>query len=312
MAGVLSGGLFFLSHLEERLQHSPSGLTGYEVYNAHAEIKNEPTTGLILLGDLCDTKQWPVLLDKLRRYGDEWMGALQDYPQLYLQKWDRDCQRQQLTGIAANDAHHNQMFTAVVRDDFSASITSIENENLFTLEVTQQPELRPLVKGRKKGDVLFRLDLDPYERSFRSTNTHIIASELSEPVIRDAVRRGRVYIAHEWLADATGFELIAKDEERLYEMGDSIELKPGLRLQTRAPLEGWFQVIRNGQKLAKVKGVNHSFPLRAPGVYRVEVWLEVDGEERPWIYSNPIWVGTEGEKARPQPLAFGRSLEQFH
>ena len=23
---------------------------------------------------------------------------------------------------------------------------------------------------------------------------------------------------------------------------------------------------------------------------RLEGWLKVDGEDRPWIYSNPIWV----------------------
>lgn len=287
------GGLIFLSHLEERLQHSPVGLTGYEVCNAHAEVKNELVTGLALLGGLCDTKQWPILLDKVKRFGDQWMGALQAYPQLYLHKWDRDCERQRLIGIAANDAHHNQVFTVVVRDEFSASITSIERQNLLTLRMTQNPELAPLLKGRKRGDVLLRLDLDPYERSFRSTNTHVIASELSEPVIREAVRRGRAYVAHEWLADATGFELIAEDGGRVYEMGDSVELKRGLWLKTRAPLDGWFQVIRNGQRLAKVKGASHSFPVQAPGVYRVEVWLEVDGEERPWIYSNPIWVGTQ-------------------
>ena len=28
----------------------------------------------------------------------------------------------------------------------------------------------------------------------------------------------------------------------------------------------------------------------AAGVYRVEGWLKVDGEERPWIYSNPIYA----------------------
>jgi hypothetical protein len=26
------------------------------------------------------------------------------------------------------------------------------------------------------------------------------------------------------------------------------------------------------------------------GVYRIEVWLEVGGEMRPWIYSNPIRI----------------------
>lgn len=31
-------------------------------------------------------------------------------------------------------------------------------------------------------------------------------------------------------------------------------------------------------------------PVESPGVYRVEAWLDADGERRPWIYSNPIYV----------------------
>jgi hypothetical protein len=285
------GGLIFLSHLEERLDDSPAGLTGYEVYNAHAEVKNQVATALMLLGSLCDVKQWPLLLHKVMSYGDEWMGALQHYPHLYLQKWDRDCERQPLTGIAANDAHHNQTFSVVVRDDRSASIRTVGNPDFLALDTKRQPELAPLLRGRKKDDVLFRLDLDPYERSFRNTNTHVMASELSEPTIRDALRCGRAYVAHEWLAEATGFEFIADAGDIVYEMGDSVELQPGLRLVTRAPLPGWFRLIRNGKPLAKAKGASYLFPVQAPGIYRVEVWLEVDGEERPWIYSNPIWVG---------------------
>jgi len=27
-----------------------------------------------------------------------------------------------------------------------------------------------------------------------------------------------------------------------------------------------------------------------PGLYRVEVWLNLAGEDRPWILTNPIYV----------------------
>src|SRR6185295_18685519 len=30
------------------------------------------------------------------------------------------------------------------------------------------------------------------------------------------------------------------------------------------------------------------------GAYRLEAWLKVDGEERPWIYSNPVYVRLPG------------------
>ena len=40
--------------------------------------------------------------------------------------------------------------------------------------------------------------------------------------------------------------------------------------------------LRNGEDL--------EWAIGAPGVYRVEGWLDVAGERRPWIYSNPIYV----------------------
>ena len=36
------GGLIFLSHIEERPDHSMAGLTGMEIYNRHADAKKDP------------------------------------------------------------------------------------------------------------------------------------------------------------------------------------------------------------------------------------------------------------------------------
>lgn len=41
----------------------------------------------------------------------------------------------------------------------------------------------------------------------------------------------------------------------------------------------------------KADGVTEaSYTPKEPGAYRVEAWLKLDGEYRPWIYSNPIYV----------------------
>ena len=42
------GGLIFLSHIEERPQHSMAGLTGMEIYNRHADAKKD-TAGLLAI-----------------------------------------------------------------------------------------------------------------------------------------------------------------------------------------------------------------------------------------------------------------------
>ena len=40
----------------------------------------------------------------------------------------------------------------------------------------------------------------------------------------------------------------------------------------------------------KQDGTSIDVPIDKPGVYRVEVWLTLAGEPRPWILSNPIYV----------------------
>jgi hypothetical protein len=30
--------------------------------------------------------------------------------------------------------------------------------------------------------------------------------------------------------------------------------------------------------------------VKEPGAYRLEAWLELDGELRPWIFANPVYV----------------------
>jgi hypothetical protein len=49
-------------------------------------------------------------------------------------------------------------------------------------------------------------------------------------------------------------------------------------------------LLRNGKVVATHTGESLDHPADGPGVYRVEAWLKLADEERPWIYSNPIYV----------------------
>ena len=66
--------------------------------------------------------------------------------------------------------------------------------------------IRDLTKGHMAGDVLARLDFDPYYRSFRNVSTHILSPELTETALRAALRAGRAYVSHDWICDPTGFQ----------------------------------------------------------------------------------------------------------
>ena len=73
-------------------------------------------------------------------------------------------------------------------------------------------------------------------------------------------------------------------------MGDEIALRPGLELKAEAPVACHWKLLRNGEVAATGDSREITLQVKAAGVYRVEAWLEADGEMRPWLYSNPIYV----------------------
>jgi len=286
------GGNIFLCHVEERSDWSTNRLDGLEIYNHHTDIKDEGAFQLWLQGALTDPVRLPELVEGLRQYPDEVFGAQQDYLTDVIAKWDRDSQLHRLTGVAANDCHHNQVFTVTAIDDHTVElgyITSKPTTNRVSAE--KIPGVSELVKGREPGELIARLDFDPYERSMRYVSTHILSPELTEAAIRAVLKQGHVYVAHDWLCDSTGFVFVAGNPTRpTAVMGDEIKFRRGLVLTAATPLKCLMKLIRNGELVQKSNANRMSFTVKKPGVYRIEAWLEVDGEERPWIYSNPIYV----------------------
>jgi hypothetical protein len=49
-------------------------------------------------------------------------------------------------------------------------------------------------------------------------------------------------------------------------------------------------LLKDGKVIAETSGDTLLNTVEDPGVYRVQAWLEIDGEPRPWIYSNPIYL----------------------
>ena len=105
-----TGGMTFLCHLEERMDWDIAGLTGSEIYNTHADFKDEPKFLATLASPVGMLKMAPAVRD----FPQETFAALQDYPADYLKRYDQLCQREHLTGVSANDAHHNQAYKASV------------------------------------------------------------------------------------------------------------------------------------------------------------------------------------------------------
>ena len=286
------GGNIFLCHVEERPDWPTDQLDGLEIYNHHTDVKNEGAFQLWLQGSLTDPVRLPELVAALSEYPQEVFGAQQDYLPDIIAKWDRDSQQHRLTGIAANDCHHNQVFTVTAIDENTVEVGYITSKPTTTRVTAEKvPAVAALVKGRTPGELIARLDFDPYERSLRYVSTHILAHELTEPAVREALRRGHAYVAHDWLCDSTGFAFVARAGGRTNATtGDDVKLDGALMLSAATSVKCTMKLIRNGEVLQTANTNRLDFEVKTPGVYRIEAWLEVDGEQRPWIYSNPIYV----------------------
>jgi hypothetical protein len=138
-----------------------------------------------------------------------------------------------------------------------------------------------------------RVDIDPYFRSFRNASTHVLAPKLEEAAIRAALKRGHAFVAHEWMCDTSGFRFTAIDgsDKQVALMGDDVKLTEGLKLTAKLPLPAYVRLLRHGKEVTKSEGkAEFEFAVTETGVYRLEAFLKLDGEQRPWLYANPIYV----------------------
>lgn len=151
-------GLIFLCHLEERMDWEIDGLTGSEIYNTHADFKDEPK----LLASLRSPLGMLDIIPAVKQYPQEVFGALMDYPADYLKRWDQLCLKAHHTGVSANDAHHNQAFRGKLNEEGQVQLEDGLGQKLAKLDPDKIPPLKLLLIGKKPGDMIFELDMDPY------------------------------------------------------------------------------------------------------------------------------------------------------
>lgn len=287
-----NGGNIFLSHMEERPDWSTAELTGMEIYNHHADFKPEMDFLRWLPQTLSDPDGIAKVQQILRDYPQEFFGATQDYLSDYIRKWDADSQQHRVTGIAANDCHHNQVITIkVAAPDAVALWLTGDKEPTFTVKASRAPRIPELTKGKQIGDTIAVIDIDPYDRSLSYVNTHILAKKMEEASVRQALQQAHAYVSHDWFCDPTGFAFVVnKGTRQVAMMGDEIKFASGMKLHIAAPTNGMIRLFRNGTMVQEGKSDTLDFAVAEPGTYRAEVWLELDGEWRPWIYANPIRI----------------------
>ena len=240
------GELRFLCHPEDRLDADSAGFDGMEICNRHTDAKLDPAMTAYVRDAANDAVRWSQLTSSFRAYPDECFAATTSHwPQLF-GKWDRELQKHHFTGIAANDAHQNQVVAGVM--------------------------------------------FDPYEVSFRNLTTHILARDLTDPEIRQSLREGRAYVAHDWLCDPTGFSFGAVNNLGLFDMGDTATMVGRTRLMAQLPIPARLKIFHNALVICETNTSLLNLTVKEAGAYRLEAWLSVDDELRPWIYSNPVYL----------------------
>jgi hypothetical protein len=280
------GGLVFLSHLEERMDWEIEGLTGVEIYNTHADFKDEKNMIAAMRNPL-----WLFTSAELfRKYPQEAFSGLLDYPADYLRRWDELCEKAPHTGVSANDSHQNVGLVIRLGEGNKAQFEDGLGKKLFEIDAGSNAALQPLLKDQKTGDILFELRLDRYEHSLRHVGTHLLMNELTRDAVWEALEAGRAYVAFDWLADATGFDFAAVSGTARHEMGSRLAFEEGLRFRGQAPLSGDWKLVRHGKVIAESIATTFDFAVTEPGNYRVEVWLTIAGEKTIWILSNPIYI----------------------
>ena len=161
---------------------------------------------------------------------------------------------------------------------------------IWDREIAKHPFTGIGANDSHQNQIFNGVTFDPYEVSFRSVVTHILAQQLNQQAIREALRAGRVYVVHEWLCDPSGFSFVAIKGQEVYGMGDRVPMLSGTHLQARVPVAADLRLIHNGAIVAETTGTEMNFVPTEAGAYRLEAWLAIDDEQRPWIYANPIYL----------------------
>jgi acetyl esterase/lipase len=128
---------------------------------------------------------------------------------------------------------------------------------------------------------------------------HILARALTETEIRKSLEEGRFYLAHDWLCDPAGFMFVAENGLGAFEIGDHAPFA-NTTIEARVPIPARLRLLRNGEMIAEVNDSKISHAVTEEGDYRLEAWLKIDGEDRPWIYSSPLRI----RKSPPLTLPF--------
>jgi len=101
------------------------------------------------------------------------------------------------------------------------------------------------------GLVRFGLRLAPYSTIFKLVRNHLlIMGEVTEASVYEALEKGHLFVAHDVIADASGFLFAAVGPDGAVRgiMGDRVKREPGLKLYAHLPSPGETRFLKDAKR----------------------------------------------------------------
>ena len=150
---------------------------------------------------------------------------------------------------------------------------------------------------------LFRiipLRIYPYKVCFKTIRTHVWVDdlykkyllekdfEMASTLFYEAFNSGKIFVSNFHVGDAGGFKYFIKNKSGNYASGDQVFLDEETYIDVNLPDTGSIRIISDGSKIFEEEEINIRYKVENQGIYRIEVFRK----DKPWIYSNPVWVKT--------------------
>ena len=197
---------------------------------------------------MTDPESASELAELLKLYPDELLASQVEYPQAYLEKWDAGTRTRHLTGVAANDCHHNQVLIVKMVDADTVLLGTIVDRDDSMQTFKAACVLRSANSPRATSPGTFSCGWISTRTSGPSATSARMSGcrRFSEPALRSALKQGYAYVSHDWMCDATGFAF-ETDGGRV---GDEVAWRPGLQFRARFPVPCRIRLMTGGETVA--------------------------------------------------------------
>ncbi len=280
-----SGGLVLYVHTEEKHEWDNPDYQAMEIYNIHTDFIDEEKEG--------NLRSFVInIIFNGNKYHHWGMREIFDEQKIILARWDSINQFKKVTGMAASDAHNNQSIRARYTKEGMVEWVGSNAKTISIVEPGWKEKL--LLSEPDVAGWAFKFELDTYFHSFNFVNTHVFCDSLSNKNIKDNLVAGHAFIAFESLANAKGFQYFSTDTKQNVNaiMGDSISVGSVGRFKAVSPFPVQFKLIKNGEVIDIADNL-YTYEYKGEvtaGNYRIEAYINLKGEQIPWVYTNPIYV----------------------